>query len=130
MLQGVMMNDEELRAWHQAEANRTHAAHMNHAQEAAARASANHMQNAAEGVQRAQLAAWNHDAEVKARYSEVAQAHSAYQARPTPRTYDNLVQTHRTYVNTVYGIHPREPVDPGRFPQAPVHHWWQVWKRK
>jgi hypothetical protein len=81
-------------------------------------------------VQRAQQAAWDHDARMKAQYGEVAQAHSTYQARPTQRNFDRLVHTHRDYRNTVYGIKSSEPVDPGRFPQAPTHHhWWQIWKR-
>jgi hypothetical protein len=125
------MNDDELHAWHRAEADRRHNDAMRLRNEANDRARAAHLDaQHRENIQRAQQATWDHDARIKAQYQNVYQAHETYKHRPNDRNYDRLETAHRAYTNTVYGIHPREPVDPNRFPQAPTHHWWQVWKRK
>jgi hypothetical protein len=126
------MNDDELNAWHRAEADRRHNDAMRQRNEANDRARADSLrdQQHRENIQRAQQASWDHEARIKAQYTNVARAHSQYQQRPNDRNFDRLEHAHRDYRNTVYGSKSHEPIDPGRFPQAPTHHWWQVWKRK
>lgn len=119
------MNDEELRAWHQAEADRTHAIHR----AAAQRAYEQHTRppvNPQVEIQRAQQAYWDHEARTRRPTDNLLQRDAQYQARPTNRSQEQLNIAHQNFLDARYGYN-RPSAPP---PQTQVHHhWWQVWKR-
>lgn len=119
------VNDDELRAWHRAEADRTHAIHLENAR----RAHEQHTRppvNPHADIQRAQQAYWDHEARTRRPTDNLLQRDAQYQARPSQRSQEQLNIAHRDFLDARYGYN--RPAAPPTQTQV-HHHWWQVWKR-
>ena len=125
------MNDDELAAWHRAQADQRHQVHLANAERARIQAQQPPVNPQAE-IQRAQQAYWDHEARTRRPTDNLLQRDAQYQANPNHQTRAQRDLAHQNFLDARYGYDRNRPaVDPNRYPQAaPVHHhWWQVWKR-